>query len=169
MKWREYRGWGIGCKIGWSSGKYRLLVQTNLCFVWVCCQYNKSSPEHYGYAVMCICQNEFFQTICFRNHGVSYTLSNRVVEVRLYSVTDHTILQFVSGFCTDIYIFSFLILGVRGTFRWNHAASGKYHKCMRFLQSLIKREVSSASGEGHINSYFSGISSEYREARFVCL
>lgn len=44
---------------------------------------------------------------------------------------------------------------MKGTFRWNHAASGKCHKCMRFLQSLIKREVSSALGEGHINSYFS--------------
>lgn len=68
-----------------------------------------------------------------------------------------------------LFFFLSLILGVRGTFCWNHAASGKCHKCMRFLQSLIKRDVSSALGEGHINSYFSGISSEYREARFVCL
>lgn len=131
----------------------------------VLCQYNKSSLEHYRYAVMYICQNELFQTICFWNHGVSYTLPVRVAEVRLYSVTNHTVLHFVSGFCTDF----FLILGVRGTFRWNHAASGKCHKCMRFLQSLIKPEVSSALGERHFNSYFSGISSEYREARFVCL
>jgi hypothetical protein len=52
LEMKKYRGWGIGGKIGWSSGKYRLLVQTNMCFVWVCCEYNKSSLEHYAYAAM---------------------------------------------------------------------------------------------------------------------
>jgi hypothetical protein len=73
------------------------------------------------------------------------------------------------AFCIRILYGFFFILGVRGTFRWNHATSGKCHKCMCFLQSLIQREVSSAWGEGHISSYFGGISSQYGEARFVCL
>jgi hypothetical protein len=165
MKWIEDIGEGRGVKIGWSSGKCLLLVQTNMCFVWVCCQYNTSSLEHYGSAVMYICQNELFQI--FTCEIVACLMHYQIRQLKLSFILWQS---YFVVFCVRIlYVFFFIILGVRGTFRWNHAASGKCHKCMRFLQSLMKREVLTAFGEGHISSYFSGISYGYREARFVCL